>query len=152
MFPLPWHCLFLEASQTLFFPWCLPWFHCTNHQNWKYHAIHLTRSSPAPMISSLLHSCPGLATYWCMCKCCITYLLTTTLILHAHMGHKAKSFFPHCSNIPKDRRLWKVVTLIKINLVNFTIGWLSTICCWERNLPTQDYLGDYGKGTFINCG
>ena len=40
-----------------FFPLCLPWFHCTNHQNWKYHAVHLTRSSPAPTISSLLHSC-----------------------------------------------------------------------------------------------
>ena len=34
------------------------------------------RSSPAPTISSLLHSCPGLATYWHMCKCCVTYLLT----------------------------------------------------------------------------
>ena len=38
--------------------------------------IHLTRSSPAPMISSLLHSCLGLATYWRMCICCITYLLS----------------------------------------------------------------------------
>ena len=27
------------------------------------------------MISSLLHSCPGLTTYWHMCKCCVTYLL-----------------------------------------------------------------------------
>ena len=30
----------------------------------------------APTISSLLHSCPSLATYWRMCKCCVTYLLT----------------------------------------------------------------------------
>ena len=34
------------------------------------------RSSPAPTISSLLHSCPGLATYWRVYKCCVTYLLT----------------------------------------------------------------------------
>ena len=32
------------------------------------------RISSAPMISSLLHSCPGFATYWRMNKCCITYL------------------------------------------------------------------------------
>ena len=33
-------------------------------------------TSLASTISSLLHSCPGLATYWRMCKCCVTYLLT----------------------------------------------------------------------------
>ena len=27
---------FQKASQAPFFPWCLPWFLCTNHQNWKY--------------------------------------------------------------------------------------------------------------------
>ena len=42
------------------------------------------RSSPAPTISSLLHSCPGLATYWRMCKCCVTYLLTYLLTFVTH--------------------------------------------------------------------
>ena len=26
-------------------------------------------------VQSLLHSCLGLATYWSMCKCCLTYIL-----------------------------------------------------------------------------
>ena len=30
----------------------------------------------APTISSPFYSCPGLATYWRMCKCSATYLLT----------------------------------------------------------------------------
>ena len=37
-------------------------------------------SYPMP-IEPLLHSCPGLATYWRMCKCCFTYLLTYLLRL-----------------------------------------------------------------------
>ena len=42
-------------------------------QLYRYPAIHLTRSSPGPTISSLLvHSCPGFATYWRMNKCCVT--------------------------------------------------------------------------------
>ena len=32
-------------------------------------------NSTAPTISSLLHFCPRLATYWRMCKCCATCLL-----------------------------------------------------------------------------
>ena len=32
----------------------------------------------APTISLPLHSCIGLATYWRMCKCCVTYLLTNS--------------------------------------------------------------------------
>ena len=60
IFLLPWH--FQKASQAPFVLWCIPWFHCTNHQNWEYHVVHLTRSSPAPTISSLLRSCPGLVT------------------------------------------------------------------------------------------
>ena len=38
--------------------------------------LHFVRCNTAPTISSLLHSCPGLATCWLMCKCCVTYLLT----------------------------------------------------------------------------
>ena len=56
---------FQKASQAPFFSWCLSWFHCTNHQSrnpLQYHAVHLTRSSPAPTIS-WLHSRLGLATY-----------------------------------------------------------------------------------------
>ena len=37
-------------------------------------AVHLTRSSPALTISSLLNSYSGLATYWRTCECCVTYL------------------------------------------------------------------------------
>ena len=48
---------FQKIFQAPFYFWCLPWFHCTNHQNWNYHAVQLMRSSPAPTISSLLHSC-----------------------------------------------------------------------------------------------
>ena len=40
--------------------------------------VHLARSSPAPTISTLLNSCSGPATYWRMCKCCVTYLLTSS--------------------------------------------------------------------------
>ena len=47
--------VFRRHPKAPLFPWCLPWLHCTNHQNRRYHAVHLTRSSPAPTISSLLH-------------------------------------------------------------------------------------------------
>ena len=47
--------VFIRHLKHHFFLWCLPWIHCTNHQNWKYHAVHPTRSSPAPTISSLSH-------------------------------------------------------------------------------------------------
>ena len=47
--------IFQKASQAPLFPWCLPWLHFTNYQNRRYHAVHLTRSSPAPTISSLSH-------------------------------------------------------------------------------------------------
>ena len=44
---------------------------------WFYH-----NSSTAPTNSTLLHSCPGFATYWRKSKCCVTYLLTVgSLIL-----------------------------------------------------------------------
>ena len=53
------------------------------HQPSKLIVSHRPPStSPAPTISSLLHSCPGLATYWRMCKCCVTYLLTYLLKRH----------------------------------------------------------------------
>ena len=86
MFLLPRHSLFSKGILgIIFFPWCLPWFRCTGHRNryhLQYHAVHLTRSSPAPTTSLLLHSCPSPATYWRMCKCCVTSLLTYILIIY----------------------------------------------------------------------
>ena len=64
----------------------------------EYHIMHIKASfiiqtpvsySTAPRISSLLHSCLGLATYWRMCKC--SALLTSlqfTLIENSAYYHK----------------------------------------------------------------
>ena len=54
----------------------------TDHQSpnlLKYHVVRLTRSNPAPTISWCLHSRLGLARYWRMYKCCVTYSLTNIL-------------------------------------------------------------------------
>ena len=62
---LAWHFLFSDGISSTIFPWCLPWFRCTGRQNWvslQCHVVHLTRSSPAPTISSLLHSRSSLVT------------------------------------------------------------------------------------------
>ena len=70
---------FQKASQAPFPPRCLPWFHCTNHKNrnlLQFHALHLTRSSLAPTISSLLHSWRVLLhTGACANAVLLTYLL-----------------------------------------------------------------------------
>ena len=59
MFLLPWHCQFSEGISSTIFPLrpTLVSLRCANHQNWnplQYNAVHLTRSNPAPTISSFL--------------------------------------------------------------------------------------------------
>ena len=69
-FLLRLHCSLLLCSLLL------PWLHCT-HQNRRYHAVHLTRSSPAPTISSLLHRARVLLHTGAWASAALlTYLLT----------------------------------------------------------------------------
>ena len=68
------------ATRTLGWSWLLYYYIiCFNslRPSWQVRDVMRT------FISSLLHSCPGLATYWRMCKCCVTYLLT-----HAALGRQ----------------------------------------------------------------
>ena len=81
IFPLPWHFLFSEGTSSTMCFLCPPWFHCM-HQPSELKVSCRPPNAFQPRaytISSLLHSCPGLATYWRMCKCCVTYLLRPTI-------------------------------------------------------------------------
>ena len=84
MFPQPWHCLFSEGISSIIFSWRLTLVSLHQPSKFKpllYHAVHLTRFSPASNISALLHSRLNLATYWRMCKFCVPYLLTLSTVL-----------------------------------------------------------------------
>ena len=87
MFPLPWHCLFSEGTSSTIFSLMVPLVSLLQPLKLK---VHLTSSSQASTISSFLHSCLGLATYWRMCKCCVTYLHSTVprRTLHLHGGER----------------------------------------------------------------
>ena len=77
----------------------MSWFHCTNHQKFKAScAVHITRSSPAPTISSLLNSCSGLATHWR--KCCANAALLTYIVYKADIETSSRNTVSRCISTP----------------------------------------------------
>ena len=76
---------------------------CTNHQNRRYHAVHLTRSSPAPTISSLSHLVRVLlhTDAW-VSAALLTYLLTYCSRVLNLLN------LPSGNSIDASRNLWQL--------------------------------------------